>query len=394
MLINKDKVEDLMLKLVSIRSPYFEEDEIMDKVQEWFKERNIPAFMHYYADEKVTGFHGKNVVVEICGTSEGPTIALNGHLDTVKLCNGWSKNPMGEIEGNRLYGQGALDMKSGCAAIMLAVEAFMVHKKDFKGRILVTLVSDEEGPYGLGTNALIEDKIFHDVDITIVTEPSAGFVGKSFPVVCLGARGGYGLDIEFYGKSAHAASPEKGINAITDAAKVIEELGNIKYKKDSFLGEGVCCVIAMEGDGGACSVPDFAKVKLFWHIIPGENMDTIRNEIRNAVKRANIRSEYDIKFREAPTEGSRGFLPFTVKKDESFVSEFIDSVTEIVGNQPEISYFNSIGDFCYLGTRVDAPAVIFGAAGENYHSSDEYVLLDSVKKTAEILYNYMEKMLT
>jgi succinyl-diaminopimelate desuccinylase len=111
-------------------------------------------------------------------------ICLNGHLDTVKLCNGWTEDPYGAtIKDGNIYGVGALDMKSGCCAIMLAVKKFAENHKGFKGKLITTLVSDEEGPYGLGTNALIEDGLLKDVDFSIVGEPGATFTGCPFPAV-------------------------------------------------------------------------------------------------------------------------------------------------------------------------------------------------------------------
>lgn len=392
-MIDKRETTELLEQLVSIDSPYFEEEEIMDYVKDWFCQRGMDARIHQYYEEKVTGFYGRNVVLELKGGLPGPVICLNGHLDTVHLCSGWTKDPRGQREGNRLYGRGALDMKSGCAAIMTALDHFVRDHEHFTGTLKVTLVSVEEGPYGMGTNALIEEGFLDDVDFSIITEPSSGFTGKPFPDLCLGARGGYGLDVEFYGKSAHAASPEKGVSALEDAAKVVAELGNIQYREDPNLGKGTCCVVAINADGGACSVPDFASIKLFWHIVVGEGPDTITEEIEKAIKRAGIRSRYEIKFREAPSEASKGFLPYTVDKEEPMVQDFMGSIRKVTGTEPSISYFSSIGDFCYLGTRLDAPAVIFGASGENHHGRDEYVLLDSVHQTAEILYDFLVKTL-
>ncbi len=54
-------------------------------------------------------------------------------------------------------------MKSGCAATMIALKAFVENHKDFKGKIIATYVSVEEGPYGMGTNALIEEGYIKDV---------------------------------------------------------------------------------------------------------------------------------------------------------------------------------------------------------------------------------------
>ncbi|MFV0517164.1 MAG: M20 family metallopeptidase [Aminipila sp.] len=391
--MNKTVTTETLEQLVSINSPYFKEDHIMDYVKNWFCQKGLNAVIHEYHESKITGFHGKNIVLELEGTHDGPVICLNGHLDTVQLCNGWTKNPFGEKEGDILYGMGALDMKSGCAAIMVATEHFFKKHKAFKGKIKVTLVSVEEGPYGMGTNALIEEGYLDDVDFSIITEPSSGFTGKPFPNLCLGARGGYGLDIEFYGKSAHAACPEKGISALEDAAKVVIELNNIKYRKDPHLGQGTCCVVAMTSDGGACSVPDFASIKLFWHIVVGEGPETITKDIEDAIERAKIKSTYRINFRDAPSEDSKGFMPYTVDAEQPMVKDFISSIESITAEKPSISYFSSIGDFCYLGTRLNAPAVILGADGENYHGKDEYVVLDTVHKTAEIIYDFLTKTL-
>lgn len=391
--IEKEQTTKLLMDLVSIESPYFEEQEIMEYVYNWFQQNNIEAFIHEYHEKKVTGFKGKNVVVTLQGKEEGPVICLNGHLDTVKLCNGWTANPKGEIKGEKLYGVGALDMKSGCAATMIALKAFVENHEDFKGKIISTYVSVEEGPYGMGTNALIEEGIIKDVDFSIITEPSSGFTGNKFPDICLGARGGYGLEIEFFGKSSHAATPELGLNAAECASKVVGELKNVDYIVDPYLGKGSACVVAIESDGGACSVPDYAKVKLFWHIVVGENEETITREIEKAIKRANIKSKYKIKFREAPSEGSKGFMPYTITGKEPIAKDFIETVENICETKPSISYFQSIGDFNYLGSRLGAPAVIFGADGSNFHGSDEYVELNSVVKTAEVVYAFLEKVL-
>jgi len=394
-MIDRNEVVELMKQLVSIPSPYFEEKDIMAFTRDWFRSRDMQAAIHEYHEYKITGHHGENVVLNLDGGRPGPTICLNGHLDTVKLCNGWTADPFaGTVDGDRLYGLGALDMKSGCAATMLALKAFRSNYKSFNGRIIATYVSVEEGPYGMGTNALIEEGYIKDVDFSIVTEPSAGFTQEQFPVVCLGARGGYGLEIELFGKSSHAALPQNGKSAALDASKIVCELENVDYIRDEHLGIGAACVVGIESDGGACSVPDYAKIKLFWHIVVGEDENTIRNEIEKAVERAQIRCEYKINFREAPSEGSKGFMPYTVSEDEPMVREFLRSVNDICGKEPVKAYFQSIGDFNYLGSRLDAPVVIFGAAGENFHSHDEYATISSIQKTAEVVYDFLVKTLT
>jgi len=393
-MIDKNEVVELMQKLISIPSPYFEEEAIMQYVKQWFLDREMQAYFHEYHEHKITGYHGKNVVLELEGGEPGPKICLNGHLDTVKLCNGWTADPYaGTVEGDNIYGIGALDMKSGCAAIMLALKEFHKKYSSFKGSIIASFVSVEEGPYGMGTNALIEDGYLKDIDFSIVTEPSAGFTKKPFPTICLGARGGYGLEIELFGKSSHAALPQDGKSAALDASKIVCELENVDYIKDEHLGIGAACVVGIESDGGACSVPDYARIKLFWHIVVGEDEHTIEKEIKKAIDRAGIQCDYKINFREAPSEGSKGFLPYTVSEEDPLVRGFNESILKVCGTEPEKEYFQSIGDFNYLGSRLNAPVVIFGAEGDHFHSHNEYANLSSIQKTAEVVYDFLEKTL-
>lgn len=391
--INKDETTDLLKELVAIESPYFEEENIMDYVEKWFSSEGMPVHLHEYHEAKVTGFKGKNILVTLEGQTDGPTICLNGHLDTVKLCNGWTKDPKGQLIDDKFYGVGSLDMKSGCVASMLALKAFHKNHPDFSGKIISTYVSVEEGPYGMGTNALIEEGYLENIDVSIITEPSSGFTGMPFPDVCLGARGGYGLEVEFFGKSAHAATPHLGISAAEAASKVICEFNNIDYHVDPHLGRGDMCVVAVDCDGGACSVPDYAKIKLFRHIVVGEDEGTIEKEIVEAINRADIKCSYKINFREAPSKGSKGFMPYRISGEENLSKVFLDTVSEVCGKEPSKSYFQSIGDFNYLGSRLNAPAIIFGPDGENFHGSDEYVSVDSVVKTAEVVYEYLRKTL-
>ncbi|MGH4117754.1 M20 family metallopeptidase [Clostridium sp.] len=388
------KVIKLMKELISIPSPYYFEDAIMDFTYHWFIKNGMNAYIHNYYESKITNFRGKNVVCELNGDHDGPIICINAHMDTVTLCNGWSKDPYkGLVEGDKIYGLGALDMKSGSCASMLAIRKFHELHNGFSGKIIATFVSDEEGPFGLGTNALIEDGLLKDVDFVISTEPSAGFNNRSFPDVSLGARGGYGLEVEFFGKAAHAAFPKTGINAAVDAGKFMCELEKIEYVEGEFLGKGVACVIAVESNGGACSVPDHAKVKLFWHVVIGETEKTIENNIVDAIKKANIESTFKISFRDAPSAGSRGYMPYIVPKQNHFVAVFLKSIVEVCNQEASISYFQSVGDFNHLGSRINVPAIIFGAEGENIHGYDEYATISSIVKTADIIYDFLVKIL-
>ncbi len=391
-----EKILKLTSDLVKIESPYFHEERIMDFAYEWLKARGLPAQMHSFHEKKVTGFKGKNVVGELKGSGEGPTVLLNGHLDTVNLCSGWTRDPYGaELIDGKLYGVGALDMKSGSAAIMLAIEAFARHVDNFNGSILYTLVCDEEGPYGLGTNAIIVDGIAGHSDVAVVPEPSAGFCRKPFPCLCLGARGGLSYTVTVTGRSAHAAEPEKGISAILESSKLIVALKALKGVQDPKLGAGSTCITSASGGGqAACSVSEEATFSVFRHITVGENPETVRAEIFQAAKDAGVKGTVQVAFRDVPNPGAESFLPYTVSENNPYTKTFKQSVQDVTGVTANIDYFSSIGDFCYLGTRMGLPTYVFGPMGENFHSADEYVYIDSAARTAEVIYDYLVKILT
>ena len=396
--ISLSAMTELLQKLVSISSPYFHEDEIMDYVKGWLEERGLPAQLHTYHDSRVTGFHGTNVTGVLDGGKPGPVIYLNGHLDTVNICDGWTKDPLGgQVEDGKLYGTGALDMKSGCAAILLAVEAFAAEHKEFNGKIIYHLVSDEEGPYGLGTMFLIDDQ-WHRVeeiaDIAISTEPTAGFSGRPHPCVGMGAKGGYNYKIIVRGKSSHAATPHLGVSAAVDASKIVVELEAMEKRSDPQLGKGANCVIRLASGGAACSVPDYAEIEIFSHVVRGENQQTLREEAEEAIRRAGVRSQCEIVFRDTPVDRfDGGFPPYCADADNEYVKRFLASVAKTCGTEPQISYFEAIGDFNYVGGTLGIPTVMFGASGDHFHSCDEYVCLDSITEVAETLYRYFAEVL-
>lgn len=390
-----DSILQLTSDLIKIESPYFHEARIMDYAYEWMRKRSLPADFHEYHEKKVTGFKGKNLVGELKGGSEGPTVLLNGHLDTVNLCDGWTRAPYGaELIDGKLYGVGALDMKSGSAAIMLALEAFSRNVKTFNGSVLYSLVSDEEGPYGLGTNALIVDDMLGNADVAIVPEPSAGFCRVPFPCLCLGARGGLSYTVNIKGRSAHAAEPEKGISSIYEASKLIVALKELKGIEDPKLGAGSTCITSSTGGGqAACSVSEDASFSVFRHITVGETPETVREEILNAAKTAGLKGTVEVKFRDSPNPGAESFLPYTVSESNPYTKIFKESVQDVTGVAASINYFSSIGDFCYLGTRMGLPTYVFGPMGENYHSANEFVYIDTAARTAETIYDYLIKIL-
>jgi acetylornithine deacetylase/succinyl-diaminopimelate desuccinylase family protein len=387
--INRGKVEKLISDLVKIPSPWFEEVEITEFVNDYLKRIKLEPWLHKVSEQKITKFEGHNVIAEI-GNNDGPTILLNAHMDTVKICSDWKRDPVGaKVEGNKLYGQGALDMKSGLAAAMIAIELLKKIENKLKGKVLFTAVVDEEGPYGLGTDALIRDGITDSCDMAIVTEPAAAFApeGVNNPCLLIGARGRYLYEIKVKGKSAHGAMPYLGVNALVDASKIILALEKMKLGSHPFLGEGSLCVLKIEGGGETISVPDKSRILADRHVVVGEAEEQVKKDAEEVIEKLNLKSEVEVGFRDAPYPEVKGYGAYITPKDHTLVREFENSFKELTGQKPVLSSFMSIGDFNYLGdkNRANLPTIIIGADGDNVHSPEEYVDLEDATIITKVL---------
>jgi len=386
--INRKRVEKLIRDLVKIPSPWFEEKEVAKFVKKWLEKRNLNPWYHKVSEKEFTGFEGNNVIAEV-GNDNGPTVLLNAHLDTVKICDGWKRDPLGaDVEGDRLYGQGALDMKSGLAAAMIAVEELKKIEKQLNGGVLFTAVVDEEGPYGLGTDALIRDGIVDNCDMAIVTEPAAfAPQGVHNPCLLIGARGRYLYDIRVKGRSTHGSTPNLGVNAVIDASKIVLELRKIKLGYHPFLGKGSLCVLMIEGGGETLSVPDKCRILVDRHVVIGETEEMVKKDVETVVEKLNMESKVEVGFRDAPYPEVRGYGAYITSKDHRLVIELENSFRKIFGQNPILSSFVSVGDFNYLGdiNRANLPTVMIGPSGDNPHAPEEYVDVEDATKITKVL---------
>jgi succinyl-diaminopimelate desuccinylase len=162
-----------------------------------------------------------NLIARRDGTRPGPCVHFNGHHDVVEVGHGWTRDPFGgQVEGDRLYGRGACDMKGGIASAVIAAEAFLAACPDFAGRIEISATADEEsGGYG-GVAWLAERGHFSPgrVDHVIIPEP----LGKDR--ICLGHRGVWWAEIETKGRIAHGSMPFLGDSAIRHMGAVLAEM--------------------------------------------------------------------------------------------------------------------------------------------------------------------------
>jgi succinyl-diaminopimelate desuccinylase len=151
----------------------------------------------------------------------GPCVHFNGHTDVVEVGHGWTRDPFGaEVQGDRIYGRGACDMKGGLAAAIIAAEAFRAVHPGHCGAVEISATADEEsGGYG-GVAYLAEHGYFAPgrVDHVIIPEP----LHKDR--ICLGHRGVWWAEIETKGRIAHGSMPFLGDSAIRHMGALLAEI--------------------------------------------------------------------------------------------------------------------------------------------------------------------------
>ncbi|WP_297508525.1 M20/M25/M40 family metallo-hydrolase [Thermococcus sp.] len=364
---------ELLKALVSIESPFGNEGKISDFIAAILEENGFDV-----ERVPVEGF-GDDIVSYLKG--KGPTVVLNGHMDTVHISGGWTRNPGGELVGDRFYGLGSADMKGGLAVLLsVFIELGELSKKE-RPNVIFTAVSDEEG-FSRGTWELIKSGKLRDSDLVLIAEPTN-------ERLMLGARGRFVVKVSARGKKAHAARPWMGINAIEELARLVSNLERIRMKRHPKLGRGSYCTLAFSGEADGLSVPDGAVAVIDRHTVVGEDWEKVKGELQNLAERLSLGAELEVEKFPRPTPE---MLPYTVRENGRFVRLFKRVHSGLFGEAPNITYGQSVGDFNYFATYLGKPTLVYGPRGGNWHASDEWVSVPSLRRVRAFYSAYLRAL--
>lgn len=319
-----------------------------------------------------------NVTCEIKGSSK-KTLILNGHMDTVVPSDDWSDNPYGgEIKNGRLFGVGSSDMKASLAVFVFAAKAIADMKLKLKGNLIFTFVVDEEpgacSPFG--TKYLLDYGLKGDA--AIVAEPLT-------EKICIGHRGIYRFKLQVFGKAIHSGlssweKGKKGKNAIVEMSRAIQALQKIKIPFNSsvvFPGRKPVFTFPTKIQGGKSInvVPALCEAYGDVRTMPGISREQIRSLI--VTKLNNLKIKYKLE--------DLLFVPAVeISKDEEIVQTLLKSSKSILKRSPVLGGIGPCTD-AWMFIRKGIPAICaFGPDGKNFHAKNEFVYLESVKKTTEI----------
>lgn len=199
-------------------------------------------------------------VVAWWGPSDQPAVCLSGHLDTVTVVEAeWTVDPFGaEIHDGRLYGRGAVDMKTGVAALVRAAEQYVSAPPTDATPIALVLTAQEEVGC-LGASALTrEPGLLPESRCLLIAEPTS-----NRPM--LGHRGAVWLDLKARGRSCHASTPHLGENAVEkliEALQLIRRWAGDNAASHEVLGQRTLNIGRLNGGVLRNVVPDLATAEL------------------------------------------------------------------------------------------------------------------------------------
>ncbi len=258
------RLDATLLELCAVASPIGEEKALCDAVS---------ARIAKVAASEVRRY-GDSIVVPIT-RGRGPRVALVGHLDTVRTENGPAR-----IVGDRCFGSGASDMKSGLAVMIAIAETLPLASLGCD--LTLVFYAREEGPFAeneLGP-VLAQDPELDRTDLAVCMEPSDNKIH-------LGCMGSLHATVTFRGKTAHSARPWEGENAVTRAASFLTDLAARKPQVSVIDGHTYRSVMtvtqARDGGRGRNVVPDQFVLNVNARFAPDRSIDAAAQEVTTLV---------------------------------------------------------------------------------------------------------------
>ena len=336
------------------------EAEIAAAARDWLVAKRLRGWLEEAAPGR------PNAVAET-GNDKGQTIVFCAHLDTVAT-GGMTIPPFEpKVEGNRVYGRGAYDMKGSAAAIMSAAAALA--EETLPGRVLVSLVSDEEYA-SIGAQHFVKR---HPADACIVTEPSEGRL-------ILAHKGFVWADLVTTGRAAHGSRWDLGVSAIGKMGRIVAALEQfdqqvLRRRTHPLVGAASQHCAIINGGAGLSTYAEKCTVQIERRTLPGETAEQVLLELAGVVQSTGEQAEITLKL-DRP--------PLTCDRSASIVNCVRDAAQAVTGKPPEeagVSYWMDAALFAEAGI----PTVNYGPAGAGAHEAVEWVDLDSVVSCAAVL---------
>jgi succinyl-diaminopimelate desuccinylase len=304
------------------------------------------------------------LLAEVGPRDASPSVIFHGHLDVVP---GHPQQFEPRVEGDRLIGRGAYDMKGGLAAMMCALKDL---ERQERVRVQLLCVPDEESEEldERSTDSIVAGGLRGDFAIT--GEPTDMHIGVE-------AKGVLAMRIEVGGRSAHSSTPWLGDNAVLkaiDAFRAIESLPFARESSELFDRPSIN-LGRIEAGKALNMVPDRCSMAVDVRYLPGQDPGEILEQIRT------IES----------IEVARTFIhpPVSVSRHNRYVLALRDAVARTSPDNETMSVGRDGASDAASFIGAGIPAVEFGPVGAGHHGPEEWVSLTSLQRYRRALGDFV-----
>jgi acetylornithine deacetylase len=374
--VSAERLRDLTFELVEVESPTGD----TAAVARLYAERLAEAGMEVeLLDER---FPATPIVVgRLRGARPGPTIVLNGHLDTVPIPHAPPR-----VEDGAVYGRGSADMKGACAAAAEAVRVFGA--EPFAGEVVVVAHGLHEAPGGRGEDLtyLLGEHGF-TADLAVVCELS----GHDVAVAHMG-QATVEITVSRPGMPTHELRTPPGTpHPLHAAAKVLDAIAarNDELSANEHPWVGAETYFAGELHGGDFynRFPTTCRIVGTRRWMPGNTLEAVDAEYRELLARVAAETGCEIELELKLVRGA-----YEIDVGHPLVRALQDAYREVTGDELRPVGVKVVADAA-LFAAAGIPAIYHGPVGDGAHADVEFITVDELVRAAQVYVALLRRVL-
>src|SRR5690348_14780533 len=330
-------------------------------VKGWLESRDIEVLHHDH--------NGLPVLVAEVGPPDKdlPCVVFHGHLDVVP---GRQEQYEPRIDGDKLFGRGAYDMKGALAAMMCALKDV---ERQERIRVRLVCVPDEESEEldERATEGVVKRGLGGNFALT--GEPTNLHIGVE-------AKGVLAMRIEVHGRAAHSSTPWLGDNAVLKAIDVFRAIESLPFSRQSseMFDRPSINLGRIDGGDALNKVPDLCRMAVDIRFLPGQDPEEIMAQI-GRIGEAKI-TKYFI------------FPTISVARSNPYVRALRDAVARAIPDQEVMSVGRDGASDAIAFMAAGIPAVEFGPDGAGHHGPEEWVSVSSMARYRRSLVSFVRML--
>lgn len=367
----KQDLVRLIQKLIQIDSqnPPGDEKKIGLFIKKYLKERNLECKTYEFKRNRL------NVVCSIPSKKRKKKLIITPHIDTVPAGEGWKIPPFsGYVSRDRIYGRGATDCKSNVAAALYVIHELRKEKVVFKNLDLIfAFTADEETGSEYGIKPLI--KYLKNIDYGLVLD------SDEMDIV-IAQKGLLHLRVEVFGKEAHGAYPERGVNAVEKSVRALNDILSMEFrcKYHSLLKKPTLNIGRFGGGEKVNIVAGYASFDLDIRFLPSMKSEKIIMDIKKILSSHQCRYKITVLAQQEPVEVDKNSFSLRTLKQSLVNNRIIPKLKPSFG-ATVINFLRDEG--------IETFAFGFGTKG-CAHIKNEYVVLKNVYDGVRVLKDYFK----